>query len=449
MDRIRYFSRSGNAAHAPHGERPTYASHANHSPPHAHGIAARGAATIENRKSKIENGGRQAVLAPRNSRSIAARLLMRWLMTHEFASGLLPDGVDRAFVQDMVYTALRRLRPLRLVLGELMSHWPKGEMEALLYIGAAQILYMPDVPDFAAVHETVEAAKLCENPAVFRVVNAVLRALLRRREEMVSLIASSDPDVRESMPRALWKRWAQRLGEEKALKLAEWHNTPAVTTLAYPDGRFEQLARGERVEAQKGFAEGEFIVQDPATALAVELVEPHAGEKILDACAAPGGKCIQLAWRLADVTACEVNPSRRMRLEQNLARTKLSTRVKILSSLPAGAELFDKVLVDAPCTNSGVLRRRPDARWNWSEERLLAAAKLQAKILDECAKCVKRGGRLVYSTCSNEPEENEQQVADFLARHKDFSLVAQKESLPVDSGMDGAFAAAFIRSAAE
>ena len=109
---------------------------------------------------------------------------------------------------------------------------------------------------------------------------------------------------------------------------------------------------------------------------------------------------------------------------------------------------FDKVLVDAPCSNTGVLRRRPDARWNWSEEKLAALVKLQAEILDACAPCVAPGGLLVYSTCSNEPEENEAQVTAFLARHPDFSLEESRESLPFESGTDGAFAARLRRNPA-
>jgi 16S rRNA C967 or C1407 C5-methylase (RsmB/RsmF family) len=197
-----------------------------------------------------------------------------------------------------------------------------------------------------------------------------------------------------------------------------------------------------------------------------------------------GGKTVQIAWRGAEVTACEVNPKRRRRLEENLARLKLG--VEVIPELPlvgtplrgvrgrlggnrplrgfathgeantpsvASAETplpdhFDKVLVDAPCSNTGVLRRRPDARWNWSEEKLAALVKLQAEILDACAPRVATGGLLVYSTCSNEPEENEAQVTAFLARHPDFSLEESRESLPFESGTDGAFAARLRRNPA-
>ena len=379
-----------------------------------------------------------------NSRRCAAFALSRWLLTKDFPTALLPaEGPDRAFVQDLVYTVLRRLRPLRLVLGKLVAKWPKGELEALLYVGAAQILYMPDVPDFAAVSETVDAAKTCGNPAVARVVNGVLRNLIRRRAEFEALLAAAPAEERESFPSALYRRWVARFGAEDAERLARWHNAPAETFLARRDGSFTSLARGVRVTDVPGFASGDFIVQDPATRLAVDLMDVHPGETVLDACAAPGGKTAQLAWRGATVTACEVNPKRRRRLEENLARLRLD--VEVLGELPAD-RTFDKVLVDAPCSNTGVLRRKPDARWNWNAEKLAKLVKLQAEVLDAAAARVRPGGTLVYSTCSNESEENDAQVDAFCTRHPAFARLDARESVPFESGTDGAYAAALRRA---
>ena len=398
-----------------------------------------------------------------NSRRTAAFAVARWLATKDFPATLLPEGPDRAFVQDLVYTVIRRLRPLRRVLGALVAKWPKGELEALLYVGAAQVLYMDDVPDFAAVNETVEAAKQCDNKSVAKVVNGVLRNLIRRRGEFEQLIAAAPLEERESFPTALVKRWIARFGAENAAKLCAWHNEPAETFLARKDGSFVALERGKKVADVPGYAEGEFIVQDPGTALAVELVAAQPGEAILDACAAPGGKTIQLAWRGARVTACEVNPKRRRKLEENLARLRLEVEVtgalagedlrretgdgtEIKQSNNRTIEQFPKVLVDAPCSNTGVLRRRPDARWNWSLEKLAALVKLQAEILDQAVPLVASGGTLVYSTCSNEPEENVGQVNAFLKRHPDFTLDTMRESVPFESGHDGAFAARLVRT---
>ncbi len=375
----------------------------------------------------------------RNSRRVAAFAIARWLLTKDFAPSLIPDGPDRAFVQDLVYTTIRRLRSLRKVLGELVKKWPKGELEALLYIGAAQILYMDEVPDFAAVNETVDAAKSCGNPQIAKVVNGVLRNLIRRREEFVKLLESAPLAECESYPTRLVARWIDRFGEENAVKLCAWHNTPAKTYLARKDGSWTELERGMKVEEVSGFKEGEFIVQDRATKVAIDLMDVKPGESVLDACAAPGGKAIQLAWRGAKLTACEVNPKRRARMLENFKRTNVEAA--IISSLE-GIGSFDKVLVDAPCSNTGVLRRRVDARWNWSEEKLASLVKLQSEILTLASKLVKVNGLLVYSTCSNEKEENEEQVKEFLNIHPEFECVAMKELLPFESETDGAFAAA-------
>lgn len=389
--------------------------------------------------ARVGGGARKRMAG--NARRTAAFVVARWLLTKEFPANLLPDGPDRAFVQDLVYTVIRRLRPLRHILGAFVKQWPKGELEALLYVGAAQILYMDDVPDFAAVNETVSAAKACENPSIARVVNGVLRNLIRQRAS-VSLGTEL-----ETFPTALVRRWTARFGAANAERLAAWHNAPAVTYLARKDGTFTQLERGQKVSDVPGFAAGDFIVQDPGTHRAVALLDPQPGERILDACAAPGGKTVQLAWRGADVTACEVNPRRRARLEENLRRLKLAD-VKVVETLqpPQTSQTFPKVLVDAPCSNTGVFRRRPDARWNWSETKLVELVKLQAEILDAAAAHVAPGGTLVYSTCSNEPEENGEQVAAFRTRHPDFTLRESTESVPFETGHDGSFAAALRKA---
>ncbi|MDD6030855.1 MAG: transcription antitermination factor NusB [Kiritimatiellae bacterium] len=383
-----------------------------------------------------------------NSRRTAAFVVQRWLATHDFPNEMLPQaGEDRAFVQDLVYTVVRRFRALRSVLGELMKTWPKGELEALVLVGAAQVLYMPDVPDFAAVNETVAAAKMSgRDKRLDRVVNGVLRNLVRRREEFQAKLAAAPLAERESYPNALVRRWTARFGAANAEALAKWHNQPAETWLAYPD-RFEKLARGRKVADVAGFADGAFLVQDPATAGAIELLDVKPGLSALDFCAAPGGKTVQIAWRLGGgrLVAQEVNPKRLRRLQTNLARMKLGW-VEAVQALPADAGLFDRVLVDAPCSNTGVLRRRPDARWRWDAEHLAQLTGLQAEILESAAAHVAPGGLLVYSTCSNEPEENADQVAKFLAAHPEFSEVARRESLPFETGHDGAFACALRRA---
>ena len=387
-----------------------------------------------------------------NSRRAAAFAVARWIATHGHLNEMLPDGPDRAFVQDLAYTTVRRFRALRSVLGQLVPKWPKGEMEALLLVGAAQILYMPDVPDFAAVNETVSAAKRCPNRSVAKVVNGVLRNLIRRRAEMEERLRSAPLAERESFPSGLVNRWIERYGEIDAERLCHWHNEPSDTWLAYRPGAaepFVRLARGKKVSEVEGYEEGAFIVQDPATAGAVDLLDMKPGQKALDFCAAPGGKTVQAAWRMGGtrdggrLVAVEVNPARRRRLEENLKRVGLDW-VETASAID-GDERFDRVLADVPCSNTGVLRRRPDARWRWTREHLEALVRLQAEILAKAAAHVAPGGLLVYSTCSNEPEENGGQVAAFLAAHQEFEETGRRESIPFASGHDGAFACALRR----
>ena len=238
-------------------------------------------------------------------------------------------------------------------------------------------------------------------------------------------------------------------GDANAEAMAKWHNQPAETWLAFRAGRFEKLPHGRKVTEVEGFAEGAFVVQDPATAEAVAQLDVTPGQSVLDFCAAPGGKTAQVAWRLngtGRLVAQEVNPKRLARLKENMARLRLDSVEVTQSVAGIGVRtVFDRVLVDAPCSNTGVLRRRPDARWRWSVDHLKQLVGLQAQILDAAAAYVAPGGRIVYSTCSNEPEENGEQVAAFLARHEDFTEVGRRESVPFETGHDGAFACAMER----
>lgn len=397
-----------------------------------------------------------------NTRRTASFIVARWLATHEFPGALLPkEGPDRGFVQDMVYAVIRRHRVLRSVLGRLLKTWPNGELEALLLVGAAQILYMPDVPDFAAVSETVSAAKKSGSGRRFdRVVNGVLRNLIRRRDELEAQVASAPLAVRESFPDALVKRWCARYGAEKAEAMAKLFNTPAETWLSYSDGRMDRLPRGRRVDEAEGYADGAFLVQDPATLGAVELLDVRPGQTVLDFCAAPGGKTAQIAWRLrpagaSDETAVsgrlvaqEVNPQRLERLRENMKRLRMDWVETTQSLAQCGGvpQAFDRVLLDVPCSNTGVLRRRPDARWRWSVVRLRQLTQLQGEILEKAAPLVAHGGRLVYSTCSLEPEENSERIDAFLAAHPEFERAETRESLPFETGNDGAFACALVRT---
>ena len=418
-----------------------------------------------------------------SSRREAIFIITRWLATQDFPERLISDGPDRAFITDLVYTTVRHYRTLEWILERLVKKMPKGETEAALLVGACQILFMPDVAEYAAVNETVEAAKLASKQTS-GLVNGVLRNLLRQRDTLWADLGKQSVGIRTSHPDALITRWLERFGEEETLALCEWNNTPAETFLAVPPGApspldarpasapaapsanaalptpdFYTLPRGTRVEDVPGFADGAFIVQDPATAPAIGLLGVKPGLKVLDACAAPGGKTVQLAWRMgppasADhlLVALDLHEDRLATVRTNLERTRqtwVTVQQGDLSDNPCAAlepfGLFDRILLDAPCSNSGVLRRRPDARWRWTTKRMKKLAAMQALMLENALSLLAPKGRLVYSTCSLEPEENRRQITALRETHPELVCVGVEERIPTRSHTDGAFACAFER----
>ena len=393
-----------------------------------------------------------------SSRRAAVFALARWLETAHSAScssPLLPDGLcareDRAFVQDLVYETVRRRRTLEFALRRLVKHMPRGEMEAVLLAGAAQILFMDGkVPPFAAVNETVSAARPAGRAAA-GFANAVLRNCVRRREELLEAIESAPAAVRLSFPDALAARFVADFGAGRAEAIMSAMNEPAGIWISRrPPAGFEPLRRGLRVEDAPGYAEGEFVVQDPATAGAIELLDVRPDSSVLDFCAAPGGKSVQIFWRLGPcgrLFAAEINETRRKTLEETLARTARGAENVQTGAKPPPGALFDRVLVDAPCSNTGVLRRRPDARWRWSEKKTRQLAALQAEILDSAARFTAPGGVLVYSTCSIDKRENDETAAAFAASHPDFEPCGTRFSDPSSPARpDGAYACRFKRS---
>ena len=397
-----------------------------------------------------------------SSRREAIFVLTRWLETHDFPDRLIPDVPDRAFITDLVYTTVRRHRTLLWALEQLVKKMPKGETEAALLVGACQILFMPSVADYAAVNETVEAAKLASKQTA-GLVNAVLRNLLRKRDALLADLAKQSLGIRTSHPDSLITRWLEHFGETETLALCEWNNTPSDTYIAFPPGApepFSLVPHGTRVDALPGYAEGAFIVQDPGTAPAVDLLAVKPGLKVLDACAGPGGKTVQIAWRMGQpssdgshiLVALDLHEDRLETVRANLARTK-QTWVTVcqgdLADNPRAAlepfGLFDRILIDAPCSNSGVLRRRPDARWRWTTKRMKKLAATQAVMLENALALLAPGGRLVYSTCSLEPEENRKQIAALRRTHPELACIAVEERIPTRSQTDGSFACALER----
>jgi 16S rRNA (cytosine967-C5)-methyltransferase len=341
----------------------------------------------------------------------------------------LPER-DRALARKLVATVLRRLGTLRHLLATALERGFPADaprVETILLIGAAQIFWL-DVPDHAAVDLAVRLAQADRRAARYPgLVNAVLRRMARDGRAALAGLDMATLDT----PDWLMARWTAAYGRATAHAIAAMHGEEPpldLTVKQDPDGwaarlRGRVVATGTvRVVAHgpvsllPGYAEGAWWVQDAAAALPVRLFGEVAGRRIADLCAAPGGKTAQLAAAGARVTAVDRSPARLARLADNLARLDLAAETVVADVLEWQAEPFDGVLVDAPCSSTGTIRRHPDIPWLKREADVTAMASLQGRLLDRAAALVRPGGILVYCTCSLEPEECEAQVARLLER---------------------------------
>lgn len=340
----------------------------------------------------------------------------------------LPDR-DRALMRRLAATVLRRLGTLRhLVGGFLDKGFPADapRTETILLVGAAQILWL-DVPDHAAVDLSVRLAQADRRASRYAgLVNAVLRRVAQARSEFDS------SDVTRDTPAWLFARWQKTYGDAtaRAIAAANGHEPALDLTVkqdaahwaervhgkVLPTGTVRTLAHGA-ISLLPGFVEGAWWVQDAAASIPAQLFGTLAGKDVCDLCAAPGGKSAQLANAGANVTAVDRSPARIARLKENFARLKLNVETVAADALEWQPDkLFDAVLLDAPCTATGTIRRHPDVPWLKSENDLGVLTSLQSRLLDSAAGLLKPGGTLVYCTCSLEPEEGEAQIAALLAR---------------------------------
>jgi len=335
---------------------------------------------------------------------------------------------DRALVRHLAATALRRLGTLRQVLGDFLERGFPADApraETVLLIGAAQILWL-DVPDHAAVDLSVRLAQADRRAARYAgLVNAVLRRVAQNRETLV--IADGTRDT----PDWLLTRWRAHYGEVAARAIAEANGHEPALDLTVkadaeswaehlrgrvlPTGSVRTLAQGA-ITLLPGFAEGAWWVQDVAAALPARLFGDVQGLAIADLCAAPGGKTAQLAHAGAQVTAVDRSAARLTRVAENLGRLQLKAETVAADALEWQGGPFDAVLLDAPCSSTGTIRRHPDVPWLKSEADLAVLTSLQQRLLDHAVTLLKPGGRLVYCVCSLEPEEGERQIAGLIAR---------------------------------
>ena len=394
---------------------------------------------------------------------------------------------DRALVRAIVAASLRRKGQLDHVLGAFLDRGmpeKSGTLYPILLSAAAQLIFL-EMPPHAVIDLAVTLAQYDPKAARYdKLVNAVLRRVAGEGKAIASRLDAT----RVNTPDWLWSRWATYWGEHATHAIGEAHlieppldltvkSDPALwaETLSgrvLPTGSVRILPKG-RIEALPGFVEGAWWVQDVAASLPARLLGEVAGKRVADLCAAPGGKTAQLVLAGANVVAVDSSKTRLSLLAENLKRLGLAAEAVLADAASwKPGETFDAVLLDAPCSSTGTIRRHPDIPYVKSPREITALAALQVRLLDNAAKLVKPGGRLVYATCSLEPEEGEAQIAALLTRNQELSLEAvdatelfgQEAWLepsgclrtfpyelrldsPEWSGMDGFFAARLTRAA--
>ena len=398
-----------------------------------------------------------------------------WRKEKRFADSIISELLrkteltrsDRAFALELFYGVLRNLTLLDFWIGGLRPSRVARDVRDLLRLGLYQ-LFLLKTPEHAAVHETVVLAPQKQRP----VINGVLRAATRHRTELLARLNEQPVFVRTSHPQFLVERWQQHFGDDHAEELCKWNNLPApiygrINRIRIDPKAFLQLYPDSRpLPDNPDFVElktlpaaaldsGHCYIQDPSTLLACQLLAPKPEEKILDACAAPGGKTSYLAQLMQNrgmLVACDRASKRLQILNGNLLRLGATiarpirhdwTQDHCLPKEIASIAPFDRVLVDAPCTNTGVIRRRVDVRWRLRTEDFSRMPNEQFIITRAVLRLLKPGGVLVYSTCSLEPEENEQLIRRLVTDMPGLRWEAEKSSLPFRDALDGAFAAKF------
>lgn len=361
---------------------------------------------------------------------------------------------DAGLARAIVTTAFRRLGTIRRAFATRLAAGgalpEAGRFTAIVTTGAAQVLFMT-AADHAAVDLAVELVKRDRASAhLAGLANALLRRIAREKMEILADAAADPVDL----PGWLAERWTRAYGagaveaiaasllappsvDLTAINITADRLQAAIGGRLLPTGSL-RLSTDRPISELPGYAEGHFQVQDVAAALPARLIGAHPGDRVLDLCAAPGGKTAQLAAAGATVTAVERGEARAARLRENLARLRLSAEVVVgdMASFAHGG--YDAVLLDAPCTATGTIRRHPEIGWIRALSDILALAETQGKLLAAAARNVRPGGRLVFATCSLEPEEGERRIEAFLTTHAEFSL---ERVLPEELGAEAAIVA--------
>ncbi len=423
-------------------------------------------------------------------REIAARILGKRRFSDEYTETLLEralaparlSSADRGLTQELVFGIIRWQETLDwLIARKTQGREQKPGLQDLLRLGLYQIFWLDRIPDHAAVHETVEQAKRDGFGSQAGFINAVLRGYLRENEETRALLnelKTSQPALGYSHPEWLVTRWQKQFGDERTRQLLESNNTPPKTfarlnSLHTDATQLIEAWRNENVEYDfatrdwtgenlmfelkshpplttlESFQKGWFYIQDPSTLLAVRQLDPQPGETILDLCAAPGGKTTFIAQLMNNqgrIIAHDNVPDRLKLIQENITRLGV-TCAETTSDLSINYQpsTINRILVDAPCSNTGVLRRRVDLRWRIQPDEIERLRATQLDLLQKSAARLKPGGTLVYSTCSLEPEENTALVQQFLAMQPGFKLERERQLLPFVDGVDGAYVARMVK----
>lgn len=345
---------------------------------------------------------------------------------------------DRALVRAILGAALRHRGEISEILTRLLDRdipEKTGRVLDILHIAIAQMLFL-DIPDRAAVSLAVDHASADSRSRVYKgLVNGVLRRLGRERDIMTEDL---DGEVLNT-PEWLFTRWSETYGEETARKIAAAHQHEAALDISVKSdpkewaerlegqliaGKTIRLSRKGPVDGLAGFDEGAWWVQDLAASLPARLLGDVSGRSVADLCAAPGGKTAQLAASGAKVTAVDISKGRLKRLSQNMDRLGLSVETEVADLRKYDpTEPFDAILLDAPCSATGTIRRHPDVPWLKRERDIETLAEIQKELLERVAGWLKPGGQMVYCTCSMERDEGEAQIEAFLKAHPDFRLV--------------------------
>lgn len=415
-----------------------------------------------------------------NVRALAAEVLYEVVDQGQSLSNILPAAMqelkprDHALLQEICYGALRNLPRLEFIANQLMDKPLKGKKRVfhhLILVGIYQINFMR-IPSHAAVGETVEGAKALGGYKLSGLINGVLRNYQRNQESLnqESLLNNAGKYLHPSwllklLQEAYPENWEQvvEANNQKApmwLRVNTQHHTrdeykalldeQEIETITHPDASDAlKLIAPCDVKKLPGFEEGWVSVQDAAAQLAVEYLQPQDGELILDCCAAPGGKTAHILERTKNthVVAIDSDAKRLLRVDDNLARLNLDAEVicgdaRYPQDWWQGAQ-FDRILLDAPCSATGVIRRHPDIKWLRRATDIEALVELQAEIFDAMWTQLKSGGTMVYATCSITPQENKAQVEAFLKRTPDASLAPEhlaqigRQILPNEQEMDG------------